>query len=168
MSADGNGGNADDVIGYRELTDAAMKGVMREALRKTAELGEVPGSHHFYITFRTSAPGVTMADQLKDRFPEDMTIVIQHQFWDLEVLDDRFEVVLKFAGIPQHLRIPYAAITRFFDPSVNFGFEFTGDAADIPPNTVAPKMPEPSMEEDTETPETSEGTVVSLDAFRRK
>ena len=168
MSTDGNGGSVEDVIGYRKLTDEAMKGVMRAALRKTADLGEVPGTHHFYITFRTSAPGVTMADQLKDRFPEDMTIVIQHQFWDLEVLEDRFEVVLKFAGVPQHLRIPYAAITRFFDPSVNFGFEFSGEDTIAPQQSISPQMATEEPVAEAEAPETSEGTVVSLDAFRRK
>lgn len=155
-------GSAKDHIGYQALTQAALKGAVRAALEKASKLDKLPGEHHFYITFRTRTPGVQIADYLKDRFPEDMTIVIQHQYWDFEVHEDRFEIILKFSGVPQHLRVPFAAVTRFFDPSVNFGLQFDTDdngIMNLPPvsNTTAA----------TETP-SGDATVVSLDAFRRK
>ena len=87
-----------DYIGYDALTQAAMRGVVREALRQARANGEMPGDHHFYVTFRTKAPGVKIADYLVERFPEDMTIVVQHQYWDLEVDEGHFEIVLKFNG----------------------------------------------------------------------
>lgn len=156
-----------DYIGYEALSQAAMRGVVREAIRQAASNGTPPGDHHFYVTFRSKAPGVKMPDHLIERFPEEMTIVIQHQFWDLEVHEGHFEIVLKFSGVPQHLSIPFAALTRFVDPAVNFGvsFEKSGEEAEI----VAP-APEQSAEEATASATGSAGadTVVSLDAFRRK
>lgn len=156
-----------DYIGYEALSQAAMRGVVREAIRQAASNGTPPGDHHFYVTFRSKAPGVKMPDHLIERFPEEMTIVIQHQFWDLEVHEGHFEIVLKFSGVPQHLSIPFAALTRFVDPAVNFGvsFEKASEEAEI----VAP-APEPSAEETTASATGSDGadTVVSLDAFRRK
>lgn len=152
-----------DLIGYQELTQAAMKGVLRAALKKIAAAGALPGEHHFYITFRTRTPGVVMADQLKDKFPDEMTIVIQHQYWDFEVHDDRFELILKFGGVPQHLSVPFSAVSRFFDPAVNFGLQFELDddgLASVPPAEISLHGQTP--------PTTPEGTVVSLDAFRRK
>lgn len=158
-----------DLIGYEALSRAAMRGVVREALRQGLDKGALPGDHHFYITFRTKAPGVEIAEHLVERFPEDMTIVIQHQYWDLEIHDAHFEVVLKFSGIPQHLRIPYSAITRFVDPSVNFGLSFEGDVR------TEDKVIEPAA--DTRQDDGSGGdhpkadsdnTVISLDKFRRK
>lgn len=150
-------------IRYDALTQAAMRGVMREALRKVAANGVAPGDHHFYITFRTRAPGVKIAEHLMERFPEEMTIVIQHQFWDLEVHESHFEVILKFSGVPQHLHIPYAAVTRFIDPSANFGLSFERDHSEAGTLSPAgeggtPKLPAAA----------GEGTVVNLDAFRRK
>lgn len=155
-----------DYIGYETLTQAAMRGVVREAIRQVAENSAPPGEHHFYITFRSKAPGVKMADALVERFPDEMTIVIQHQFWDLEVHEGHFEIVLKFGGVPQHLSIPFAALTRFVDPAVNFGLSFEkadamGDNAVIAPAAETPKQPEAA-------PAASGETVVSLDAFRRK
>lgn len=154
-----------DYIGYEALSQAAMRGVVREALRRAKVNGGLPGEHHFYISFRTRAPGVKIAPHLVQRFPEEMTIVIQHQFWDMEVHDGHFEVVLKFSGVPQHLSIPLAAITRFVDPSVNFGIAFEAQSKDsgvIAPATAAP------VEEPQPTPKAAGDTVVSLDAFRRK
>ncbi|MEO1015494.1 MAG: ClpXP protease specificity-enhancing factor SspB [Pseudomonadota bacterium] len=155
-----------DYIGYEALTQAAMRGVMREALRKIAKDGPV-GDHHFYITFRTKAPGVEIADHLVERFPDEMTIVVQHQYWDLEPDDDHFEVILKFAGVPQHLFVPYAAVTRFVDPSVNFGLTFekdgTADKA-LPPVAAAKPQAQPQPPEAM----SEGGTVVSLEAFRKK
>jgi hypothetical protein len=167
---DRSAGSGKDHIGYQALTQAALKGVVRAALEKAAKLEHLPGEHHFYVTFRTRTQGVQMADYLKDRFPEEMTIVIQHQYWDFEVFDDRFEIILKFSGVPQHLRIPFAAVTRFFDPSVNFGLQFEADEA----STFSEARPAPVQKPAAAatsaavTPEAEGSTVVSLDAFRRK
>ncbi|MDZ4762345.1 MAG: ClpXP protease specificity-enhancing factor SspB [Alphaproteobacteria bacterium] len=158
-----------DEIGYQALTQAALKSVLRAALRKAATLGALPGDHHFYITFRTRMPGVQMADHLKDRFPDEMTIVIQLQYWDFEVHDERFEVGLKFDRVLQHLRIPFAAVTRFFDPSVNFGLQF--DPAEDPGSMeTAPESGGKGAATAAPAGEAAggEATVVSLDAFRRK
>lgn len=160
-----------DYIGYEALTQAAMRGVIRETLRQVAAEGVPPGEHHFYITFRSKAPGVKMADHLVERFPDEMTIVIQHQFWDLEIEDGHFEIVLKFAGVPQHISVPFAAITRFVDPAVNFALSFEKPAASgggkdvVAPATEDVRASEPEIEDDG----ADEGsTVVSIDAFRRK
>jgi len=151
-----------DQIGYEALTQSALKGVMRSAMLKAARAGALPGDHHFYVTFRTGAKGVEMADHLKDRFPDEMTIVIQHQYWDFEVTEDRFSIVLKFSGVPQKLSVPFSSVTRFFDPSVNFGLQFEAGPA---PEPGPP--PGSRSESDADRP-SGEGTVVSLDAFRRK
>ena len=159
-----------DDIGYEALTQAAMRGVVREALRMAEPAGHAPGDHHFYITFRTRAPGVQIADYLIERFPEDMTIVVQHQFWDLEVHENHFEIVLKFSGVPQHLYIPYTAITQFVDPSVSFGLSFetksTAEAPSLVSPARAPAGAEAQQANAIETPDAA--TVVNLDAFRRK
>ena len=158
-----------DYIGYEALTQAAMRGVVRETLRQVQANQMPPGDHHFYITFRAKAPGVKMADHLSERFPDEMTIVVQHQFWDLEVYDDHFEVILKFAGVPQHLSIPWMALTRFVDPSVNFGLSFEVESGDTSKGVIAPTVDTPT-ESKIEEPTDGEpaNTVVSLDAFRRK
>ena len=155
-----------DYIGYEALTQAAMRGVVREALKRARVSGGLPGDHHFYLTFRTKAPGVKIADYLTERFPEDMTIVIQHQFWDLEVADGHFEIILKFSGVPQHLYVPYSAITRFVDPSVNFGLTFESPNKDE--TVISPASEHSSNDGDKPAAEGEEGTVVNLDAFRRK
>lgn len=155
-----------DYIGYEALTQAAMRGVVREALKraKTGNSG-LPGNHQFYVTFRTRAPGVKIADHLVQRFPDEMTIVIQHQFWDLEVHDGHFEIVLKFSGVPQHLYVPFAALTRFVDPSVNFGLTFEPRQKDAGVLAPAKALDEPA---DQPTSLGSTETVVNLDAYRRK
>ena len=116
-----------------------------------------------------------MADVLKDRFPEEITIVIQHQFWDLEVSNDAFEIVLKFGGVPQHLRVPFAAVTRFSDPSVNLLLPFDGDTGDMPVIDIADgdapareTAEATASDDDDDDTGGSDDTVVSLDAFRRK
>ena len=163
-----------DQIGYDALTQAAMRGVVRDVLKQTARDGAPLGDHHFYITFRTKAAGVKVADHLVERFPQDMTIVIQHQYWDLEVHDSHFEIILKFSGVPQHLHIPFAAVTRFFDPSVEFGLNFESEPADrstgvIPPlQETPPAIEAPATEASDSDSSSEEGTVVNLDAFRRK
>ncbi len=153
-----------DYIGYEGLTQAAMRGVMRETLRKVSASGGLPGGHHFYISFRTRAPGVKIADHLIERFPEDMTIVVQHQYWDLEVHDDHFEIILKFSGVPQHLHVPFSAVTRFVDPSVKFGLSFERDEAN------SEDLVDPVDADPVETPaaDSDGATVVSLEAFRKK
>lgn len=161
-----------DYIGYEALTQAAMRGVVREALRLAAKGSAPPGDHHFYVTFRTKAPGVKIPDHLIEQFPEEMTIVIQHQYWDLEVHDGHFEIILKFNRVPQHLSIPYVAITRFVDPAVNFGVSFEKGGSGEEVTTLvdpAPETAEPVDDAETADSDTAEGeTVVSLDAFRRK
>lgn len=162
-------GSGKDHIGYQALTQAALKSVVRTALEKAAKLEHLPGDHHFYVTFRTHTQGVQMADYLKDRFPDEMTIVIQHQYWDFEVFDDRFEIILKFSGVPQHLRIPFAAVTRFFDPSVNFGLQFEAhEASTFSESKEAAPLRMASAASATAAHAPAENTVVSLDAFRRK
>lgn len=167
-------GSGKDHIGYHALTQAALRGVVRAAMQVGAKQGHLPGDHHFYVTFRTHQQGVQMEDWLKDKFPEEMTIVIQHQFWEFEVHDDRFEIILKFGGDPQHLRVPFGAVTRFFDPSTNFGVQL--DAIDpraddgmpaIIPEKLSTSAGAPAAPPKTETAQETP-TVVSLDAFRRK
>jgi len=163
-----------DDIGYQALTQAAMRGVMKEALKVAESPNGLPGDHHFYITFRTKAPGVKLAEALVQKFPDEMTIVIQHQYWDLEVHERHFELVLQFSGIPQHLHIPYSAVNRFVDPSVNFGLGFEEvDAEEHDPLDVATDDDQAGdadldAGDDDESRPASDGTVVSLDAFRRK
>lgn len=112
-----------DYIRYDILTQDALRGVVRTVLTDAAAKG-LPGDHHFYISFDTQAPGVKLSPRLLGQYPEEMTIVLQHQFWDLTVRDDIFEVGLSFNGIPERLVVPLAAIKGFFDPSVQFGLEF--------------------------------------------
>ena len=162
-----------DNIGYEALTQAAMRGVVRNVLETTQANGAPAGDHHFYITFRTRAPGVKIADHLIERFPQDMTIVVQHQYWDLEVHDDYFEIILKFSGVPQHLHIPFSALSRFVDPSVNFGLTFEHADSEAGETVIAPaqqaKHPvRAERDEKSVDHEDVVGTVVNLDAFRRK
>lgn len=158
----------DDYIGYEALTQAAMRGVVREALKQVASNSTPPGDHHFYITFRSRAPGVKMAEQLIERFPEEMTIVVQHQFWDLEVHEGFFEIILKFNGVPQHLSIPFAAMTRFVDPAVNFGVSFEKQATDDDTELILPPQTPASEGDETDVASSTDATIVSLDHFRRK
>lgn len=161
-----------DKIGYEALTQAAMRGVVRDVLRQTASNGAPVGDHHFYITFQTKAPGVKIASHLTERFPDEMTIVVQHQYWDLEVHDAHFEIVLKFSGVPQHLHIPFSALTRFVDPAVNFGLSFEDRAkGEEPDDVIAPvsaSKPSDQDEASKDTATNGDNTVVKLDAFRRK
>jgi uncharacterized protein len=110
-------------IDYETLAQDAMRGVVRTVLKEAAKQG-LPGEHHFYISFDTAASGVVLSKRLKDKYPHEMTIVLQHRFWDLSVADDGFEVKLTFDGIPERLVVPFAAIRVFFDPSVRYGLQF--------------------------------------------
>lgn len=126
-----------DILRYDLMVQDALKGVVRKILAEAGRDG-LPGDHHFYITFRTSAPGVRLSQRLREKHPDEMTIVLQHQFWDLNVNDHAFEVGLSFSGVPERLLIPYDAITTFFDPSVQFGLKFeTQDAAEAPASEPA-------------------------------
>lgn len=111
------------MIDYESLAQDAMRGVVRTVLARTAKNG-LPGDHHFYISFDTQAPGVGLSKRLKEKYPEEMTIVLQHRFWDLAVSEERFEVKLTFDGIPERLVVPFAALKVFFDPSVRYGLQF--------------------------------------------
>jgi len=152
-----------------------MRGVVREALGVALESG-LPGLHHFYITFRTRNPDVTIADRLLVQYPDEMTIVMENQYWDLVVDDDKFSITLSFGGAPETLVIPYAAITAFVDPSVKFGLQFdanTDDALEAPPQpreeTISPvDGPAPDGEKVSADPSTDDGQVVALDNFRKK
>ncbi|MGX5734524.1 SspB family protein [Bosea thiooxidans] len=112
-----------DVLRYDLMVQEALKGVVRKILAEAARDG-LPGEHHFYVTFRTGAPGVRLSQRLREKHPDEMTIVLQHQFWDLSVSDHAFEVGLSFSGVPERLLVPFDAVTTFFDPSVQFGLKF--------------------------------------------
>lgn len=129
-----------DHIRYDLLTQQALRGVVRSVLSETAKKKVLPGDHHFYISFDTQAEGVRLSDRLKAQYPEQMTIILQHQFWDLKVSDEAFEVGLSFGGAPERLVVPFEAIKGFFDPSVQFGLQFeevtesedgAGDGGDV-------------------------------------
>ncbi len=141
------------------MTQRAMRGVVREALGRVAEEGGLPGAHHFLITFRTQAPGVDLDPALTQQHPERMAIVLEHQFWDLTVEEDAFEVTLKFGGVPKYLRVPFASLLEFADPAAKFLLRF-----DAPPDDE----PAEAEEASAAPAEPGSGEVVSLDAFRKK
>lgn len=141
----------ESTIDYEGLAQEAMRGVVRQVLIRTAKVG-LAGDHHFYISFDTEAPGVTLSKRLKEKYPREMTIVLQHRFWDLIVTDERFEVKLTFDGIPERLVVPFAAIKVFFDPSVRFGLQFEDPSATATERVGAP---------DGVAPRTAGGTRVS-------
>ena len=161
---------AKEILQYSVMVEAALRAVVRQALSEVAQNG-LPGSHHFYITFRTSHPGVQVPDYLKARYPSEMTIVLQFQFYDLKVDDTAFSVTLTFNNAPERLVIPIRAITVFADPSVNFVLPFQApDAAaeEAPAPTPAPKAaPAPAIAKADDDGEKG-AEVVSLDKFRKK
>ncbi|MBV9522313.1 MAG: hypothetical protein JO010_05950 [Alphaproteobacteria bacterium] len=112
-----------DILRYDKMVEGALRGVVREALSYAAEHG-LPGGHHFYVTFRTGDPGIGLPEDLRAKFPQEMTVVLEHQFWDLSVAGEAFSVTLSFQNRPQRITIPFAAITAFADPSVKFGLQF--------------------------------------------
>jgi hypothetical protein len=181
-----------DHIRYDLLTQQALRGVVREVLADAAKKG-LPGDHHFYISFETKAEGVRISDRLREQYPEEMTIILQHQFWDLTVNETGFEVGLSFGGIPEKLAVPFGAICGFFDPSVQFGLQFEevseGEEAQsapllsqdkapgkkprpVPPSVVAAVPPEkqPAAAAPEPAPDRPNGggEVVRLDRFRKK
>jgi uncharacterized protein len=125
-------------IDYESLVRDAMRSVVRSVLTRVAKSG-LPGDHHFYIAFRTNAPGVNISPRLREKYPEEMTVVLQHRFWDLTVSETRFEVNLTFDSIPERLSVPFSAVKVFFDPSVPYGLQFEdidlggGTAQQLPP-----------------------------------
>ena len=114
---------ATDHIRYDLLAQDALRGVVRKVLADVAREG-IKGEHHFYVAFDTRAPGVRVSDRLREKYPEEMTIVLQHQFWDLKVSDQAFEVGVSFGGVPERVHVPFTAVKGFFDPSVQFGLQF--------------------------------------------
>ena len=134
---------ATDHIRYDVLARDALRGVLRRVLTDAAEHG-LPGEHHFFITFLSTADGVKLSPRLLAQYPEEMTIILQHQFWDLVVTEDRFEVGLSFGGIPERLVVPFTAIKSFLDPSVQFGLQFEpSEAATEAPAANLPAVPAP-------------------------
>lgn len=150
-------------IPYESWAARALRSVAVDALEFAAREG-LPGEHHFYISFRTDHPGTQIPSHLKSRYPHEMTIVLQHRFWDLLVdrAAERFSVGLSFSGVPSMLSVPFGALTAFQDPQANFGLRFEPDAAE-PADEPAPASEPPPVPAPVEAPQ-----VVSLDAFRRK
>jgi hypothetical protein len=173
---------ATDHIRYDVLARDALRGVLRRVLTDAAEHG-LPGEHHFFITFVSTAEGVKLSPRLLAQYPEEMTVILQHQFWDLTVTEDRFEVGLSFGGIPERLVVPFTSIKSFFDPSVQFGLQFDpaestaeAPAANLPaaasPSALtvpSPPAASPATENQDPPAKPSEGAeVVRLDRFRKK
>jgi hypothetical protein len=169
---------ATDHIRYDVLARDALRGVLRRVLTDAAEHG-LPGDHHFFITYASTAEGVKLSPRLLAQYPEEMTVILQHQFWDLVVSEDKFEVGLSFGGIPERLVVPFSAIKNFFDPSVQFGLSFeTTDGEAVAPaaentqDTVTSALPAPTDQAKAagdEPAKPSEGAeVVRLDRFRKK
>ena len=160
---------AQDLYQYEKMVERALRGVVRDALARAGREG-LRSAHHFYVGFDTRMDGVVIPDQLRTRYPEEMTIVLQHQFWDLKVTDESFSVTLSFAKQLERLVIPLAAIRSFADPSVNFSLEFTipGGKEASPagaPVALAPS-PAPTAQKPAEKPASAE--VVTLDSFRKR
>ena len=152
-----------DLLRYDKMVETALRGVVREALARAAASG-LPGGHHFYITFRTRYPGAKLSDTLLQQYPEEMTIVLEHQFWDLDVEEDHFAVTLSFQGRTERLSVPWEAVTAFTDPSVKFGLQFQPGEGGAPPSAPPPK-PEAKKKNDKAA---KTGEVVALDSFRKK
>ncbi len=188
---------AKEELRYDRMVEDALRSVVRRALTHVAENG-LPGNHHFYITFRTDQEGVEMPATLRDRYPGEMTIVLQHQFWGLEISEKEFSVTLSFADVPHRLVVPFPSVTAFADPSVRFGLQFDvdsatggaapqegGSAAQVlegaksglsdqpeaapPPDSPSEKTAAADSEDENKDEETPTAEkVVTLDAFRKK
>ena len=160
---------AQDLMHYEAMAQDALRGVVKTALKRAAAPDGLPGSHHFYITFKTEAPGVSAPPDLLGRYPDEMTIVLQHQYWDLAPGETFFSVTLQFGGQPKRLSIPYAAVTRFYDPSVQFLLQCEPPPA--APGAEPKGLPAPAevpAAEDGAKPAEGEAKIVSLDQFRKK
>ena len=186
--ATGNGwiGMAKDELGYDRIVERQLRGVAREVLIQVAAKG-LPGDHHFYITFRTDFPGVSIGPTLKAQFPKEITIVLQHQFWGLEVTDEAFAVTLSFSGKHERLHVPFEALVSFTDPSVKFGlqFELKNQQVELQPSDTAAtdaskdqapaETPTALLTKKTEAKpadahagDAKPATVIALDTFRKK
>ncbi|WP_114394668.1 SspB family protein [Oleisolibacter albus] len=164
-----------DLLRYDRMVEAAKRSVVRAALREVVtQGGELPGDHHFYLTFRTDRPGVDIPDYLRTKYPQEMTIVLQYQFYDLEVTTEAVSVTLSFGGVLRRLVIPMAALLTFADPSVNFVLQFQPDedGIDLPDEEDEVLMdssaPDEVAAEDQDGEPAKGATVVALDAFRKK
>lgn len=168
-------------IDYPELIDAAMRSVVRSAMRQVEAAGFLPGDHHFFISFSTLHPGVDISPMLRQRYPEEMTIVVQHQYWDLVVEDDKFCITLSFNNIPEKLVVPFAALIAFADPAIKFGLQFhhtdweedADDEVHCPATgrTGREGPPEASFDEEPPSeanPPANDTKVISMEAFRKK
>ena len=157
---------AQDLFQYDKMVERALRGVVRDALKRAAKEG-LRGGHHFYLGFMTQMPGVEIPDQLRAKYPDEMTIILQHQFWDLEVGEEAVSVTLSFQKQVERLTIPFAAIRSFADPSVNFALEFAGPPA--PPSAVG-SLPAPTVQSKPEEPpqEKPAAEIVTLDKFRKR
>ena len=160
---------------YDRLVEGALRGVMIEALTRASRKG-LPGAHHFCISFRTDHPGVRISADLNARYPDEMTIVLQHQFWDLAVGEEAFEVSLSFDTVRERLIVPFEAVTAFADPSVKFGLQFqagdgfpaSGEGAPVKPPSKGAATPAQKRAARPKPAEEAAGQVVALDAFRKK
>jgi hypothetical protein len=174
---------AKDEVGYDRIVERQLRGVAREVLAQVASKG-LPGDHHFYITFRTDFPGVSIGPALKAQFPKEITIVLQHQFWGLEVTDEAFAVTLSFSGKHERLHVPFEALISFTDPSVKFGLQFelknqqvelqasdkpaAKDSAQAEPAKALPAKKAETKAAETDGEAAKPGTVIALDTFRKK
>jgi hypothetical protein len=155
---------AQDLFSYDKMVETALRGVVRQAVAMAARDG-LRGGHHFYLTFRTADPGVVVPPQVLAKFPEEMTIVLQHQFWGLEVGEEAFSVTLSFNSRSERLTIPFAAITTFADPSVKFGLQFEMPAAAPAQAEVGPAA---AAAVEPAAPERQAAEIVTLDRFRKR
>jgi hypothetical protein len=154
----------ESLIPYDEIVQDALRAVVGRVLGEVERSGGLPGEHHFYITFNTRVPGVSIPRHLAEKFPDEMTIVIQHRFWDLKVGDDAFSVGLSFGGVPATLHVPFAAVTGFHDPAVEFALTFHANAAEEPADEHE------QAENDAPNAEPAEdgSNVVSVDFTKKK
>jgi hypothetical protein len=161
----------EDQLHYPTLIDQAMRGVVRDVLKRVQVTG-LPGEHHFYISYATTHPGVKMSDTLRARYPKEITIVLQHQFWDFKVEEQYFNVTLSFSGVPEKLVVPFAALTAFADPSIKFGLQFhPSELSEV--TMVSTETPQELLMQMDALPEQAAGVaaggvaeIISLDSFR--
>jgi hypothetical protein len=158
----------ESLIPYDEIVQDALRAVVGRVLREVEQTGGLPGEHHFYITFKTRMPGVSIPKHLLEKFPDEMTIVIQHRFWDLKVEEDVFSVGLSFGGVPATLRVPFAAVIQFHDPAVEFELTFQASADEAPAEEHEQAENDAPNAERDGAPREDGSNVVSVDFTRKK
>jgi hypothetical protein len=159
----------ESLIPYDEIVQEALRTVVGRVLGEVEQSGGLPGGHHFYITFKTRAPGVSIPKHLAEKFPDEMTIVIQHRFWDLKVEDDSVSVGLSFGGVAATLHVPFAAVTQFHDPAVEFALTFQANAAEEPgAEHEAAENDAPAADASAAEPSEDGSNVVNVDFTRKK